>query len=401
MKKLNILLLAVVLPVLSRGQVSVNTSSGTYSQNFNNIQAATYTNNLTNPGWSMQWPPSESDGMDAGSGNYIYRQTSSTECAMGAQLDNGSFVSTKLGFWMKNNSSATLKALTISYTGEQWRSGQNVQTLGFSYDIQPTSGTTYSGLPASGTAYSALDFTGPVTAGVSGPLNGNAPANQVAITATIPVNIPPNTEFYLLWTKMPTGALGKAGLAVDDITVSWSDVSPLPVHLVSFAGHAKGGENILEWTTVQERQNRGFEIWHSQDAVHYSQMDFIASQAEEGNSSQPLSYTYTHAGTAGKNYYKLVQVDADGAKQQSGIVMIHNENEESVRIYPNPVSGSLLYLTLKEASVGILNISDCTGRRVMDKTVAHQKEHCLDVSQLPAGTYIISMNGVYKGRFVK
>ena len=126
--------------------------------------------------------------------------------------------------------------------GEQWRNGGNVaaHTLALQYQVASAGVITGANAPATGwTTFPALDFTGPVTGGAAGALDGNAPANRVVISATIPVTIANEQQIWLRWLD-PDDTGSDHGLAIDDFSVTArggaagdgapSVVSTIPAH---------------------------------------------------------------------------------------------------------------------------------------------------------------------------
>ena len=215
---------SVLFMYQSQGQISL--TSGSYTQNFNTLATTGTTNNLTITGWVLNETgggarDNEQYAADNGSSNsgdtYSYGAAGNTERALGS-LRSGSLAS-QFGAFFTNNTGATITSLTISYMGEQWRLGATgrADRLDFQYSIDATSLTSGTYIDVD-----ALDFTGPVTTGTVGPLDGNATANQVAVNATISgLNIPAGSTFYIRWTDVDASG-SDDGLAIDDLTLSFT-----------------------------------------------------------------------------------------------------------------------------------------------------------------------------------
>ena len=90
-------------------------------------------------------------------------------------LRSGSLVPL-IGAQFTNNTGGTITSLAVSYTGEQWRLGQN--TTGRSADRLDFQFSTDAASLTTGTwvDYDSLDFSSPVVAGTVGALNGNVAA---------------------------------------------------------------------------------------------------------------------------------------------------------------------------------------------------------------------------------
>lgn len=99
-----------------------------------------------------------------------------------------------------------------------------------------------------------------------------------------------------------------------DISVSLDESSiALPVKLSAFSAAAANNGINLNWTTVSEINNKGFDIEKSTDGKVFNKIGYAASKAVDGSNSLPLTYTFAdNAPAAGTNYYRLHQIDIDG-----------------------------------------------------------------------------------------
>ena len=92
--------------------------------------------------------------------------------------------------------------------------------------------------------------------------------------------------------------------------------SILPVELSSFTASENAGKSQLEWTTLTETNNRGFQVERSANGSEWMKIGFVFSKASEGNSTQKLQYSYTDNNPLhGDNYYRLKQYDLDNHKK--------------------------------------------------------------------------------------
>jgi hypothetical protein len=98
----------------------------------------------------------------------------------------------------------------------------------------------------------------------------------------------------------------------------------------------------LTWKTASEENNMGFEIQRSFDAANFENIGFVYSK-ENGNSRSELAYDYNDGQLIkSTQYYRLRQVDFDGAESFSNVVAISTGLEEAnsavaIQLYPNPV----------------------------------------------------------------
>lgn len=216
---------AIVVISLTRGSaaatcISLTTSGAAYTQDFNTL-ASTGTSSTLPIGWALSESGTAANTTyTAGTGSsttgetYSFGATGNTERAFGG-LQSGSLIPT-IGACFTNDTGSAINSLGISYTGEQWRLGAlaRADRIDFQYSLNATS-------LADGTwiDVNALDFTGPVTSGTVGALNGNVAPNRTTIASTIAgLNIPSGAAFFIRWTDFNASG-SDDGLAVDDFSL--------------------------------------------------------------------------------------------------------------------------------------------------------------------------------------
>ncbi|MBQ2572622.1 MAG: T9SS type A sorting domain-containing protein, partial [Bacteroidales bacterium] len=172
----------------------------------------------------------------------------------------------------------------------------------------------------------------------------------------------------------------------------------LPIELVSFTATCDGRSSLIEWTTATEKNNDYFSLERSDDAVNFTE---IARVAGAGNSIEPIDYAYPDYGIhGGDNYYRLVQVDYDGTRTASEVIVANciepNVGEPDVQAYPNPFSGELtLVLDNFNNRAATIEVYDMLGKLIYtEKASAPQNsyETILNLSNLPSGAYTVRVS---------
>ncbi len=192
-----------------------------YAQNFNAL-AKTGTASALPSGWLLlETGTNANANYTAGTGSSNAGDTYSfgidaaaDDRALGA-VQSGSVISS-FGVAFTNTTGGAITSLKIAYAGEQWRLGFAARTdrLDFQYSTDAT------GL-ANGTwkDVDQLDFTGPVTTGTVGALDGTNAANATAINYTITgLNIGNGATFYLRWSDF-NAPNADDGLGIDDFSI--------------------------------------------------------------------------------------------------------------------------------------------------------------------------------------
>lgn len=166
------------------------------------------------------------------------------------------------------------------------------------------------------------------------------------------------------------------GLHDQQVTSVKSDLvscGPLPVELVSMQATCTEGDGRLEWVTATERNCARFIIERSADAWTWEQLGEVDCI---GYSQSSQRYEYVDPfPSQSQAYYRIRQVDADGAVHLFPMVSLEGCSRSSGTIYawPNPVSdvlnvryGPILGLDGTDQWAEVL---DATGRVVEKRTI--------------------------------
>jgi hypothetical protein len=118
---------------------------------------------------------------------------------------------------------------------------------------------------------------------------------------------------------------------------------PLSVKFNFFTVQRKKDNIVLNWQTVTEQNNRGFEIERRLFGNEYKTIAFVPSKARNGNSNILINYSYVEIENlmgAGEVYYRIKQIDLDGNCSYSEIKVLKNNPEKiDILVYPNPSTG--------------------------------------------------------------
>jgi hypothetical protein len=247
MKKVLVSLSVLSLAIATNAQVLL--SGGlTYSQNFDTLASALvgtattspWTDNSTLVGWyasrglptpTTAWTSMRLDPGDNTSGQiHDYGATASTDRSLGS-LGSGTPGTNAIGLRILNDTGAAFTGdITISYTGEQWRNGgntavQTILTFGYATSASPfTSPISASSTDGAFTPLASLNFNSPTVGATAAALDGNAAANQVALSGTIlGITLNAGDEILLRWYDInDTGNDHGGGL--DNLTVTFATV---------------------------------------------------------------------------------------------------------------------------------------------------------------------------------
>lgn len=169
-----------------------------------------------------------------------------------------------------------------------------------------------------------------------------------------------------------------------------SIIVPTPVKLASFEVSKKTDNALLNWVTVSEENNRGFNIEHSIDGKNWTTIGFIPTKSKDGNSSGILNYSFTdQKPVKGINYYRLKQVDIDGKVEYSTIQKVtFGGLNSTVLIYPNPAKNHVVIEGLNSRTE--IEIINALGQVIHLETTLSNSLN-LKTDQFPAGMYYINI----------
>jgi hypothetical protein len=192
-----------------------------------------------------------------------------------------------------------------------------------------------------------------------------------------------------------------AEVEIDGFSEFWLHGSqhgvPLPVELLSFEATAVNNEYIkLNWSTATEINNDGFEIQRSLDGVNFTKIGWANGM---GNTSNKQDYLFNDfEAVAGVNYYRLKQIDFNGDFEYSPIVsatLKAANGFEMAELRPNPAREAVWVdvnaTQQMHANIVILNHMGQPAIKTQELLQKGFNTVKVDVSRLPAGAYLYSM----------
>ena len=227
----------VVGPGFGSARAQIALSGGSYSQNFDSLgsAAANWTNDVTLPAWYSSKGNGDSTNFLADTGSStaggirsygVAGVNSTSDRALGSI--GASAITYAYGARFINDTTVVQTNITVSYTGEQWRSGTaaTAQTLAFAYAVS-SSPITNSFSAATWIPFAPLDFVSPNLSAAAAALDGNVATNRQFFDRIVlaGVAVAPGQELFLRWLDVDDTGFDNA-LAVDDLIVSFGTNPP-------------------------------------------------------------------------------------------------------------------------------------------------------------------------------
>lgn len=172
----------------------------------------------------------------------------------------------------------------------------------------------------------------------------------------------------------------------------------VPVELSNFTATLSNQTVQLNWTTVTEKNNSGFEVQRKSSDEEWEFLGFVAGR---GTTTERSNYSYLdNLNSTGSFSYRLKQIDFDGSFEYSEIVEIEvspvleyhlNQN------YPNPFNPSTsIEFSISKSELVNIKVYNLLGEKVADLVdtmlPAGQHKITFNGNGLASGIYIVKMN---------
>jgi hypothetical protein len=383
MKNTTIFLL-LLLPILLQAQVDFSTLMTTYSQDF---QTYAGTSGSVPANWTNSYNDYTPGGTYSNTGTYsnansnrALNQDGSGDLAIGAKIGASEGPMNLTLSCINTIPGTVITGLSISWNAEQYSRGGRSTSLELVNNL--------SGSFSTPTLYVSTTGTGANLPTVS--------VNAFSVNYT-GLNINPGSSFSLIW-RITTGSPGGDGnnshLGLDDVSISISSSSALPVELTGFTGKIYQNQaTSLAWQTASELNNSHFCIERSGDGANFREIGTVNGA---GTSFDFQDYAFTDKNPLpGKNYYRLRQVDFDGNHEYSKVIMVEIDARPTTKLYPSLAADAInleLGSALEEA-VELL-IFDNMGRLVAKQFIeAGATTVQFPLAGFQAGQYVASLQG--------
>ena len=177
------------------------------------------------------------------------------------------------------------------------------------------------------------------------------------------------------------------------------DLNPLPVELIAFeAQWEKGTRHAhLTWRTASETNNARFELERSFNTADWT---MVATVEGHGTTSVPQHYGHVDRNVAATPvYYRLRQVDFDGASHLSQVVVLNAPTPTGLWIaqaLPNPFRDTFrVNVQTEEKGNMVLRLVDVQGKVVTTLeapvNAGENQIDMADMAHLPGGLYLLTV----------
>ena len=177
-------------------------------------------------------------------------------------------------------------------------------------------------------------------------------------------------------------------LTIDAIRFSnsWAD-GPLAVKINAFKGNLLDGKAFLNWSTLTETNNHGFELERSYNGKDFETIGFVKGA---GNSNKLNNYQFVDENVnANLAYYRLKQIDFDGQFEYIETITLQSD-EMIVEVTPNPFAEEININAAQENENIIASVVDMNGTIIMN--ASSQGKLRIDTRNMAQGVYFVRVN---------
>jgi ELWxxDGT repeat protein len=178
----------------------------------------------------------------------------------------------------------------------------------------------------------------------------------------------------------------------------------LPVKLTDFTVIPKSNDALLQWSTQQEINSKGFTVERSFDGQHFEDIGIVNAA---GTSYFVSRYSFTDPGilVSGRPivYYRLNATDKDGKSVLTNIISlkIRGNSQWGLRILSNPVKDYVSILLNGISGKLQLSIRDISGRIIYSKSMENVNGQISLPVTLQNGIYLLEAENNNERKIIK
>lgn len=211
-------------------------------------------------------------------------------------------------------------------------------------------------------------------------------ANSTPATATVAA---PSTKWTTEGSKIVSVAISNASCLVTTLNATVVVTGSLPLHFTSFTGIIKDNKAALSWSTTNEVNNNFFVVERSLNGRNFDSV----GRVQAGNNSSN-TYSFNENNTNATSYYRVKQVDINGAYTFSAVITVKNTGSNAaVTVYPTQAISTINYVLSSEAPATVtVQVYNITGQPVMSQQATLMQGlnvRSMDVSMLAKGSYVL------------
>jgi hypothetical protein len=172
--------------------------------------------------------------------------------------------------------------------------------------------------------------------------------------------------------------------------------NPLPLNLLSFTATLDNRQTHLQWITAQEVNTSYFDVERSADGSTFTKL--LSVKSDDNAVAENTYHATDPSPFEGIDYYRLKEVDMNGAFTYSPIVFVKVTAGLTCSVYPNPASDEVfISINSNNANQAAVCLYDINGKLLLLKQAPIAPGTNLfswNIESLAKGTYFIQVTGL-------
>lgn len=194
-----------------------------------------------------------------------------------------------------------------------------------------------------------------------------------------------NAELYL------NGQCFTIANGFEPVKLTAISASPLPVRFLDVQAQWQTSTQAkITWLVAEQHDVKDYIVQHSSNGVNYSNACTVTA-------SDQTQYNCIVAADS-KNYFRVMEIDNDGKKTLSKVIVLNAITPGTVMAFPNPANNILHVEGLQNYQS--LQVIDVEGRVVHQQTIAPGLT-AIDVRSLIKGQYVLKLISLNKMQTIK
>jgi hypothetical protein len=174
-----------------------------------------------------------------------------------------------------------------------------------------------------------------------------------------------------------------------------AELVSLPLEFKKFEVTTSRKTMKLKWLTLNERNNKGFEVQRAaDDGGNFQKIGWVDSKVSNSRNNE-YSFTDNHVASNVRYHYRLKQIDIDEKFMFSEVrtAIMRGFDDDFIRVHPNPADKILQisFDNIDETPEVILSVLDSKGASMLRRNykLLPAKKIELDISSLISGQYFL------------
>ncbi len=249
-------------------------------------------------------------------------------------------------------------------------------------------------------AANAAWVNGSPTANYLGTIDGTQMNGNTRILTAYQNGLTPGQTYHIKMVIMDLSDGAYESVVYLEASSFTTDVILLPIELKSFSGQCVKSKGVdLTWVTASERSNDYFLVERANNNT--TDFEIIDTIQGIGTSMNQKEYSYTDINAPfGTNYYRLVQVDLDGRKEQLRTIVVETtcliQNPYNIVTGFNSAANEItLSYDLELNKEMLMSVYSVSGEVIMQRNITLDAEentaNFTIADELSRGMYFVSL----------